>query len=324
MWPLWCGRPASVPTSAGSSCPSSTRPAIRSTIEEWSTLRTAWISSGCPSSTRPPRPTSEGSARTPATWPSTSSTTPADPGVDRHPRPICSTPPASRLRPANDPERESRKELPMYDLASYVWALVLAGAIGIPAATCAVLYRCAVAAGVSRREATAVTATTAAVLGGWLVLSGLLARAGVYRQDSGEAVPWLLVAFAVFLIALLLATRIPLVSRILADPGTPARLVLPHTLRVVGVLFLIVMAQGHLPAAFALPAGLGDIAIGVAAPFVAYQVTPSTAPLRLLPLALIPTTAVPLAIALHIVSLRRLGTAAKPEEGEARHLPAAG
>jgi hypothetical protein len=233
--------------------------------------------------------------------------------------------------------------------------------IGIPASSSAVLYRGAVAAGLSLPVATAVTATTAVVLGSWLVVSGLLARAGVYRQNAGEAVPWLLVAFAIFLVALL-ATRIPIVSRILADPGTPARLALPHTLRVVGVVFLIVMAMGHLPAAFALPAGLGDIAIGVAAPFVArrlargkgragavrfnvlgildlavavsiafllgpfgpFEVTPSTAPLRLLPLALIPTTAVPLAIALHIVSLRQLGTAAKPEEGEARHLPAAG
>jgi hypothetical protein len=244
----------------------------------------------------------------------------------------------------------------VYDLPTYVWALVLAGAIGIPAATTAVLYRSAIAARVGRRAATAVTATTAAVLGGWLVASGLLARAGVYSQDSGEAVPWFLVAVAGTLISLLLATRIPIVSRILADPGTPARLALPHTLRIVGVMFLIVMAQGHLPAAFALPAGLGDIAIGVAAPFVArrlargdgrdgavrfnvlgildlivagivgfllldlVQVTPSTEPLTLLPLALVPTTAVPLAVALHIVSLRRLRTAAKPEEDRDGHL----
>src|SRR5215207_2533539 len=226
----------------------------------------------------------------------------------------------------------------MYELPGYVWVLVLAGVIGIPAATCAVMYRSAIAARVGRRAATAVTAATAAGLGGWLVLSSLLARAGVYSQDPGEGVPWFLVAFAATLTALLLATRIPLVSRILADPGMPARLALPHTLRVVGVLFLIVMAQGHLPAAFALPAGLGDIAIGVAAPFVArrlardtghtgavrfnvlgildlvvagvigflllglVEVTPSTAPLTLLPLALIPTAAVPLAVALHIVS----------------------
>jgi hypothetical protein len=249
----------------------------------------------------------------------------------------------------------------MYDLPSYVWALVMAGAIGIPAATSAVLYRGALAAGLGRRAATAVTATTAAILGGWLVASGLLARVGVYRQEPGEAaVPWLLVVVGGTLIALLLATRIPLVSRILADPGTPARLALPQTLRVVGVLFLIVMVQGHLPAAFALPAGLGDIAIGVAAPFVArrlargtgraaavrfnvlgildlivagilgflllglVEVTPSTAPLTLLPLALIPTAPVPLAVVLHIVSLRRLLTAAKPEEDHAAHVPAVG
>src|SRR5215207_5627842 len=263
--------------------------------------------------------------------------------------------------PANDPERLSRgKEPSVYELPIYVWALVLAGAIGIPAATCAVLYRGAIAARVGHRAATTVAATTAAGLGGWLVLSGLLAGAGVYSQDPGEGVPWLLVAFAATLTALLLATRIALVSRILADPGMPARLALPHTLRVVGVLFVIVMAQGHLPAAFALPAGLGDIAIGVAAPFVArrlargtghtgavrfnvlgildlvvavsiafllfefVEVTPSTAPLRLLPLALIPTAAVPLAIALHIVSLHRLRTAAKPEDDHAAHVPAAG
>jgi hypothetical protein len=248
----------------------------------------------------------------------------------------------------------------VYDLPSYVWALVLAGVIGIPAATCAMLYRGAVAAGVGRRAATAVSATTAAGLGGWLVVSGLLAGAGVYRQEPGEVVPWLPVAVSGTLISLLLATRIPLVSRVLADPSTLARLTLPHSLRVVGVVFLVVMAQGHLPAAFALPAGLGDIAIGVAAPFVArrlargtgragavrfnvlgildlivagimgfllvglVEVTPSTAPLLLLPLALILTVPVPLAVALHIVSLLRLRTAAWPEEDHTARVPAAG
>jgi hypothetical protein len=248
----------------------------------------------------------------------------------------------------------------VYNLPIYVWALVLAGAIGIPAASCAVFYRGALAAGVGRRAATTLTATTATVLGGWIVVSALLARSGVYLQDPGEVVPWFLVAVAGTLIVLLLATRIPIFSRVLAEPGTPARLALPHTLRVVGVLFLIVMAQGHLPAAFALPAGLGDITIGLSAPFVVrrlargtgragalrfnvlgildlivagsigfllfrvVEVTPSTAPLFVLPLALIPTVPVPLALALHIVSLSRLRTATKPEEDHAAQVPAAG
>jgi hypothetical protein len=243
----------------------------------------------------------------------------------------------------------------MFDLPSYVWALVLLGVIGIPAATSIMLYRGAVAARLGRPTAAGVAAAAAAVLGGWIVASGLLARAGVYHQASGEAAPWFGVAFAGTLIALLLATQIPVVSRILAHAGTPARLTLPHTLRVVGVSFLIVMAQGDLPAVFALPAGLGDIAIGVSAPFVAQRlargrdhkgavrfnvlgildlvvalsigflaglgpyrpldVTPSTGPLALLPLALVPTVAVPLAIALHIVSLRRLRAARTSRAG---------
>jgi hypothetical protein len=237
---------------------------------------------------------------------------------------------------------------------------VLIGVIGIPTVTCVMLYRGAITAGIGRRTAAAVTTVAAAVLGGWLLVSGLLARAGVYHQASGQAAPWFGVAVAATLLGLLAATRIPLMARILAAPGTTARLALPHTLRVVGVTFLIVMAQGHLPAVFALPAGLGDIATGLAAPLVAlrlaqgagrtraiwfnlfgildlvvalsigflaglgpwrpFEVTPSTEPLSLLPLALVPTTAVPLSVALHIVSLRRLRTTAQPEQDRARDL----
>jgi hypothetical protein len=97
---------------------------------------------------------------------------------------------------------ETRKEPTVYDLPFYVWALVLAGAIGIPASTSAVLYRGAIVAGLGRRAATTVTATTVAVLGGWLLVSGLLARAGVYRQDPGETVPWFLVAVGGTLVSL--------------------------------------------------------------------------------------------------------------------------
>jgi hypothetical protein len=247
----------------------------------------------------------------------------------------------------------------VYGLPSYVWALVLIGVIGIPAITCLMLYRGAITAGLGRRTATMVTVVAAAGLGGWLAASGLVARAGAYRQASGQAAPWFGVAVAGTLLVLLAATRIPVVARILTAPGTPARLALPHSLRVVGVTFLLVMAQGHLPAVFALPAGLGDIAAGLAAPSVAIrlaqggriravwfnlfgildlvvaltigflaglgpwrplEVTPSTEPLSLLPLALVPTVAVPLSLALHLVSLRRLRVAARPEDDRAGHV----
>jgi len=49
-------------------------------------------------------------------------------------------------------------------------------------------------------------------------------------------------------------------------------LVLPQTWRVMGLFFLVDLYRGLLPAGFALPAGLGDIAIGVTAPLVAYLI----------------------------------------------------
>jgi hypothetical protein len=249
----------------------------------------------------------------------------------------------------------------MDDLPSYVWALVLIGVVGIPAATSLMLYRGAVAAGLGRRTAATVTAAAAAILGGWVLASGLLA--GTYHLAAGRAAPWFGVAFAGALLGLLLATRIPVVARVLDAPATAARLTLPHSLRVVGVTFLLVMALGRLPAIFALPAGLGDIAAGLAAPLVArrlaqgtgrrravwfhlfgildlvvalgigflaglgpwrpLEVTPSTEALSLLPLVLVPTTAVPLAIALHLVALRRLRAAARPAEDRREQVLAA-
>ncbi len=253
----------------------------------------------------------------------------------------------------------------MYDLPGYVWALVLVGVIGIPAWTCAALYRGAVSARLGRGKAVIVAGGAAVVLGGWLVVSALLAGSGVYHQQAAGFRPWLGLTFPVVLVALLTSTKIPLLSRVLTAPGAVARLARPHTLRVVGVVFLIVMALGHLPAVFALPAGLGDIAVGLAAPVVAYrlargtghrravwfniigiadlvvavgigflaglgpyrpiEVSPSTEALSLLPLALVATVAVPLALALHIVSLRLLATQRRTERAATEEpLPVSG
>jgi len=241
----------------------------------------------------------------------------------------------------------------MSDLPSYVWVLVMVGVIGIPGTTCVVLYQGAVAAGCDRRKALVVAAVAGIAMGGWIVASGLLAAVGAYRQGPAVTIPWLGVALVGALVAALLAARIPIVSRILADPGTAARLALPEMFRGVGATFLVVLALGQLPAVFALPAGLGDLAVGIAAPFVARRLrrgvagrgavwfnvlgivdlvvavatgfltsegpaqvlpawpTSSSAAIALLPLALIPTTAVPLAAALHLVSLRKLRTDAR-------------
>ena len=198
-------------------------------------------------------------------------------------------------------------------------------------------------AGQGRRSAALLAGGAAVVLGGWFTASAVIAGHGWYHARLGHGVPWMPVAVAGFFGTLLALRRIPVVARALAAPGMVSRLELPHAPRVAGVAFLLYLALGHLPAVFALPAGLGDIAAGIAAPLVARRlaqgtgrraalwfnafgmtdlvvaltlgaltgfgllnVTPSSAPITELPLALIPTATVPLLFALHITSVSAL------------------
>jgi len=240
----------------------------------------------------------------------------------------------------------------MYDPPLYLWIIILAGVIAFPAATCFVLYTGAMRAGLGRRGAALLTGAAAAVLGSWFTASAVIADHGWYRMRLGHGVPWLPVATMGFLFLLLALRRIPVVTRALTAPGLASRLELPHSFRVAGVAMLLTMALGHLPALFALPAGIGDIATGIAAPLVARKlaqgtgrraalwlnafgmadlvlavalgaitgfklvnVSPSAAALSSLPLALIPTAGVPLLFALHLVSvsaLRKAPRAARP------------
>ncbi len=234
----------------------------------------------------------------------------------------------------------------MYDPPAYIWAITIAATAGILAATCIVLYGGAERAGLGRRRAALLAGGAAAVLGGWFTASAVIADHGWYDTRLGHGVPWLPIAVAGFFGTLLALRRIPVVARSLAAPGLASRLEYPHVFRVEGVVFLIIMALGHLPALFAWPAGLGDIAAGIAAPLVAYRlargrgyraarwhnafgmtdlvvaltlgaltgfqlvyVTPSATPLFGLPLALIVTAGVPLLLVLHISSMSALAKA---------------
>jgi hypothetical protein len=247
----------------------------------------------------------------------------------------------------------------MYDPPAYVWALTIAGPAAIAATTCIALYGGAVRAGLGRRRGALLGGAAAILLGGWFTATAVIAGHGWYDTRSSQ-VPWLPIAAAGSLGTLLAASRIPVVARALTAPGLASRLVLPHAFRVTGVFFLLYLALGHLPALFALQAGLGDIAAGIAAPLVALRlaqgtgrraglwfnvygltdlvagitlggltgygllhVTPSSASISQLPLALVIAADVPLMIALHIVSLLTLARAARPEpSAAARPFPA--
>jgi hypothetical protein len=123
-------------------------------------------------------------------------------------------------------------------------------------------------------------------------------------------------------------------------------LILLNLWRLVGVVFLVLMANGQMPALWALPAGTGDVIVGATAPWIArhvdthegkrraiiftvfgmadlvvavglgvmtspgpahvFRTTPTSELATEFPLALVPTFLVPLAFTLHVISLWQL------------------
>jgi len=106
---------------------------------------------------------------------------------------------------------------------------------------------------------------SAAVAAAWLVGVFLLGAAGAFRSE-GPRIPLALAATLVLGYLLLLS---PTFRRIVA--AVPQHwLIAIQTFRILGGVFLVRYFAGELPGLFALPAGIGDVATGLLAPFVAY------------------------------------------------------
>lgn len=229
---------------------------------------------------------------------------------------------------------------PIEYVPSLVTAAVVLACVALPLAVGAVLRggaRIAVTAG----------------LFAWLAVTTLVASSGLYTTD-----PWLGVGVVVPLALGLLALRLPSITHQLTEPHAAAALVAIQILRLIGGAFLALLAIDQLPPGFALPAGIGDVLVGVLAPFVAYALRrrpdrrglgigfsvlgildlvvaiptglvhapgrlqlivtdPTTGILGELPMSLVPTFVVPVALVLHIATLRAL-RARRSAPGERR------
>jgi hypothetical protein len=185
------------------------------------------------------------------------------------------------------------------------------------------------------------------VLAAWLIATTLVALAGAYRPAVDERLPGVALPLLLGIFGPWLATlTIPTLRDALEDPLTQSRLATLQVWRVLGVAFWVLLARDQLPAAFALPSGLGDIITGAAAPFVARRLddprgrtwalawnafgiadllaaivlgamanlgsvhflhtSPTTAVMTRFPMALVPTFLVPLSMVLHFSSVRYL------------------
>jgi hypothetical protein len=101
----------------------------------------------------------------------------------------------------------------------------------------------------------------------WLLAMFLLGAADVFRNDALP--PRIPMALAATLIAGYLMLLSPTFRRIVA--AMPQHwLIGIQTFRILGSVWLVRYFAGQLPGLFALPAGIGDVATGLLAPFVAY------------------------------------------------------
>jgi hypothetical protein len=189
-----------------------------------------------------------------------------------------------------------------------------------------------------------VAAVSGIVLAAWATGTALLARRGFFLQTDPDRLPP--IAIALFLVLVVVAMCLlasPSLRRLLTNQRN---LILLNLWRLVGLVFLLLMANGQMPALWALPAGIGDVIVGAAAPWIArdvetpqgrrraiifnlfgmadlvvavglgtmtspgpaqvFQTTPTSELATQFPLALVPTFLVPLAFALHVVSLWQL------------------
>jgi hypothetical protein len=217
--------------------------------------------------------------------------------------------------------------------------LVLALTAAVVIAIFAVLWR----ERTSARQ-TWVAAVSGIVLAAWAIVTTMLARRGVYQPHDPDSPPP--VGITLLLVLLVLAACL-IGSRSLRRLLTNQRnLVLLNLWRLVGAVFLVLMTTRQMPALWALPAGIGDVIVGMAAPWIArhvgtprgrrraiifnllgmadlvvavglgimtspgpaqvFHTTPTSELATRFPLALVPTSLVPLAFALHIVSLWQL------------------
>lgn len=110
-----------------------------------------------------------------------------------------------------------------------------------------------------------------AILALWAAGILTLAANGIFDVPLNQPALPTLVAIVAPLAAFFVAYRFMPAVRELVLSLDPVLLTEMQAWRILGGVFIVVYAFGHLPGAFAWPAGLGDIAVGVAAPFAAWR-----------------------------------------------------
>ena len=230
-------------------------------------------------------------------------------------------------------------------IPTYLPYVVMFGAIGTITAILFGLRNALADAGWSKPDRVAAFRISAVILISWFLVALALGLAGAYKA-APDRVPT--IQYGIFIplvVGAWLILRSPAVGRII-DAVPQPWIVGVQLYRALGVIFLILYANHQMPGLFALPAGIGDVTVGLLAPVVAlayardarrnagrvttwnilgildlvvaittgfitspstlFSYAPPNALIAIFPLVLIPVYLVPLSLLLHLASLAKL------------------
>lgn len=145
---------------------------------------------------------------------------------------------------------------------------ILLSSVGIVAAVLAGIWLAVTRAGWKDAPRVVTLRTAAVLLPLWFVLALALSWVEAFR-GAADRTPT--IEFGIFVpvaVGLVWMWRSETATRLI-DAIPQSWLIGVQFYRVLGVIFLLLHAQGKLPSLFALPAGAGDVAVGLLAPVVA-------------------------------------------------------
>src|ERR1051326_4175096 len=152
---------------------------------------------------------------------------------------------------------------------AWAWVVVFVASIAVAAGAWLGLVVLAGQLGLSQAKRTNFLAAGALLLGGGLAVAVVLGATHALRAGQ-DRFPFIGFALAAPLVIGFVAyATSPVLRRAIAAIPQPW-LLAAQTGRVIGGSFFVLVAIHQLPARFAIPAGAGDVAVGLAAPVVAY------------------------------------------------------
>ena len=151
---------------------------------------------------------------------------------------------------------------------AYLPYYVLGGSIAMVLASLVGTHRALARANWEEGERKRAFRVVSIILVGWFLLATALVWLETYRAalDRFPTIQYGL--FIPIIVGLVLISRPGIVARVI-DAIPQSWIVGAQVYRALGFIFIVLYFTGELPGLFALPAGIGDVAVGLAAPVVA-------------------------------------------------------